>query len=43
MILPMFSAETKEEIKNKKFATSIFQESQYKFANQILNIAICEG
>ena len=35
-----FSAETKEAM--KKFARTIFEDTQYPLANQILNIAICE-
>ena len=35
-----FSAETKEAI--KKFARTVFEDTQYPLANQILNIAICE-
>ena len=35
-----FSAETKEAM--KKFARSVFGDTQYGLANQILHIAICE-
>ena len=35
-----FSAETKEAM--KKFARTVFEDTQYPLANQILNIALCE-
>ena len=35
-----FSAETKEAM--KKFARSVFGDTQYGLANQVLHIAICE-
>ncbi len=35
-----FSAETQERM--KKFARSIFTDTQFGLANQVLNIAICE-
>ena len=35
-----FSAQTKEEM--KKFARSIFEDTQFGLANQILHIVLCE-
>ncbi len=37
---PKFSSETKEKM--NKLANNIFSDRNYGFANQILNIAICE-
>ena len=39
---PTFSAKTKEAMKKKRFARSIFEHNHYGFANKILNFAICE-
>ena len=39
---PKFSAKTKEAMKKKRFARSIFEHNHYGFANKILNFAICE-
>ena len=40
--LPKFSAKTKEAMKIKRFARSIFEDNHYGLAKQILNFAICE-